>query len=1023
MGWIKSLTIGAKRLTALTIAGSALLAGVGLAAHAQGGGDPYGSGYAYYTGTSAADLLLTATNNVLAVTIGVGANQAGSLAVYNQGGVPGEPTPNPIMAPYYPRAAVKVTDLLGNSFTAYLGSHLFLRVDGGTPNYQNGGWDYTVGSSNFGNWIEAPTPVGKHIEARWATFLAGTTTGTGGTGTGGTGTGGTGTGGTGTGGTGTTTVGTTPIINPQIEVDMTIYLVHDQVRFSFHVINNDTRGHQVGLAFVQEIQPDPNNVFGLDAPIRFPGSPYLHYESILQGSQIPSYYYTQLPVSATENHTIRGQMQPWVAGGSEPTPPTRMVVGKLLALDGNLIDPTSGDYLSSPTPRSFQNVWNYAGPEYPLTLLTPPNNAPLLQPTQRIDTQSNNAQIEAVALLWDPQTIQPGQTIPIRTYIGSDASSADDGTPLSLTVSSPQSLGVSTTANTSSPASFNISAWVDNLTDLLPSGGVDIGPVTLTVSLPSGLQLAAGQSITQTVNSLLPGAEQGVTWQVTPTGSVNGSLPFTVTASPAFGNARTVQRSIQVPAQTGIFLRGATTSQGNYQFISIPLQTGTALASTVLFPGLPSAQALPNLALWNQTAGIYQSVSQFSPGIGYWIHNVLPNDQTWPIDPNKYPPLLTTQQFKLPLNQGWNQIGDPYLYQIPFSEVQVFDASTIAQYSTVQASQPTPGLIYPVLFSYDTTSSDPTQWHLVSQTNFGFQMQPYTGYWIYCSQPITLVFNGVDTQGAGVTKAATVATTSNLAVGSKSATDWRLNLVAQADSGFDNLDVIGVAPAAGSGRSVNLVGKPPVPNKQLQLSIVDTNGRATGNYAFDIRQPSANGQTWNLLVTTPKPNDKVMIAWPELAATVPHGVQLTLKDLSTGATVAMQNSLGYRVTTDSNGRAVLSVSAQTVNAAAMTRVVNFQLLPISRAAGQAPTAVSLQYTLSGAGTAQVNIVNSKGQIIKTLTPSQTRAAGGNTNGTAVWDMTTQQGVGVATGLYSIELNVVSPDKQQTRVTRPFVVTR
>lgn len=120
----------------LTTTGILLCAVIGLGiaqkAYAQGLGDPFPPGYGYYTGNNANDLLYTFTANGMALTIGIGQNQGGALGLYTASSNDPVFDPSDTIAPYFPLNAVQITDpATGQQFTAYLGTHIFVRIDGG----------------------------------------------------------------------------------------------------------------------------------------------------------------------------------------------------------------------------------------------------------------------------------------------------------------------------------------------------------------------------------------------------------------------------------------------------------------------------------------------------------------------------------------------------------------------------------------------------------------------------------------------------------------------------------------------------------------------------------------------------------------------------------------------------------------------------------------------------------------------------------------------------------------------------
>jgi uncharacterized membrane protein YgcG len=1008
-------------------------------AHAQGFGDPYPPGYGFFTGTNVNDLLYTFVSNGMALTIGIGQNQGGALGLYTASSNDPVFDPSDTIAPYFPLNAVNVVDpTTGQQFTAYLGTHIFVRIDGGFSKLTPFGYDAIFGDQKLGQWIEAPQQVGNHIEAKWLSQPV--LTNGGGNGGGGTGGGGTGGGGTGGGGTGGGGGGTTTVLPPAIEVDLVASFVHTQCRLQITVKNVDTKAHTVSIGLLEELSGNPQSSFlNFGTPLYlYPDNYAIHHETALYGAQIPSYFYSMARntftriTNALVYRTIKGTLvnSPY---NQDPTfatslPPSRMIIGNLLPMEGNL----GG---TAPNPRIYDEFWLYdSATPIPLLGIT------LLDPTQSIDQP--NSESMGLGLYWDNFQVQPTTSKTIVTYLGDNSCNFTFGQPLSLAISAPQALQVSTSANqsvfappgaTGTSNQFQISAYVDNTTDLINPNALALSPVTVTISLPKGLQLVPpptngfqnnannpNNSATVTLPSLASGQELPVQWIVTPTGASTGPMDILVSAQPGnFGNGVIARRTIDVPAPASFTLRGNVTTQNHYVMLSIPLQTGPTPPSQVLFPTLPSQQVAPDLAQWDPVNLIYNPISQFSLGKAFWILNRIANDQQITLNTASYPPLLTTQQFTANYPQGWNQIGDPYIYPVNFGEVQIFDPSTGRTFSMQDAASPQNHLILPIAFYYDTSNPDPTQWHYVMLQNLGFTMQPYQGYWIYVlKNNLSFIYPGVTLPGSNITKATTIATNQ-----SRVATDnWQLQLSASAADGIDNATVIGVAPQASDRADFFKYPKPPYINKQLTMEIThpEWNGAI---YSEDLRSPSPVQKTWTLVINSVKPSEPVTIEWPNFSRHVPRTWKLTFTDPATGTQFDMRSRSGYVLHTDTTGRATVQITASPANPTPSVRILSFVVNAPTRAASGTTAPVELDYSIAGSGDTHVLVRNSHGQVIRNLTPVATRNTANGLEGKAVWDMKTQSGTVVSTGVYTMDLVVVAPDGTQTHQTRVCVITR
>lgn len=904
------------------------------------------------------------------------------------------------------------------------GTRVFVRVDGGI-NGGRDGFDYEFGqpdSTKGGVWLTVPYLVNSHLVARWQTYPHAPLAGTGGTGGGGGG------GGIGGGGGG----GGTPvtIIDPKIEIDLVASFVHDQIRFQFNIINNDTgRTHTVGLAFLQDYNFDSAN-FSSSAPIIIPNRPYLRTETSLSGNEVPSTWQVQRAgVSASGSnsaqsvHSVAGILRPTQTSGNEPTVPSRFVLGRGRLLEGSDPPPNSltgatGTTTSIPGPsgRFFDSIWGFT-----------PN------PNIRFDTAGS--QDGAIVTFYDERVIAPGQTIPITSYVGQGNGSIDAGQPISLYVVSPSALPFSASTPSST---FTISAYVTNLLDLQPGSGISISPVSLSLDLPTGLQLAANETATKSVNSIAPGQEGGVSWQVQSNGAATGTLRFTVTAAANVGSGKVVQRDIIVPNAPAVDLKGNANAKGLYQMLSFPLDFHGATPSTALFPGQNPDVVAPDLAQFDARTGKYVTVPTFVPGQAYWVRSRITQDSHVLLDPTIYPPLNnqvqpTSNAYKMVYNRGWNQIGNPYVYPINFSEVQIFDPDTLAVSSVGDASSPTNQLVLPAVYVYDTSDPDPSNWHYSLVDSIGFTMQPYVGYWLFVKKAnLQFLYPGVDIPGVSVGRAALMGvgfksrlrSTGVEKLGRGTSDNWRLKVSARSAAGYDPDNFIGVAPKASDNMDGYKYSKAPEMNKTLTLDIVHNDWPEGTRLAHDLRSPASGVKTWNMSVRSSKPNDSVTLSWNSISRDVPRNYNLTLIDPATNKRVNMRSAASHIVSVGPTGTQNVQIVAEPVSRGSRVQITAFDVLTAVGPSRDTRSA-NIHFTLTRAASEMsINVLNGRGQVIRKLNNLSTRdVEGGAATGTALWDLKTQQGTTVAAGQYNVELQVQTEDGQRVRRVQPLVITR
>lgn len=940
-------------------------------------------------------------NAYLCLYLGFGKNVAGSIALISTPTSPVDPGGagfgNLLLwdAPLEPISPA-------GFLATYYGSWLFVRIDGGaggvagltstgTTGTGSSGGDYLFGDERTGVWLQLPTVVGNHLEASWQTIAHKVGGPEGG--------------------------GFSATYDPQIQIDMVATFVHDTVRFQFDIINNSAgQTHTVGLAFVQDINVQPTLKFGnqIDGPLRLPNQPYLHHETLLSGGQVPDRWETSVQIAPATSttpallHTIRGTLKPLSGSQNEPTIPSRFAYGQTVVLDAFY-------QLNGARVRNFDQVWNFK-----------PNPNVILD--ANVSSKSTDG---SVCVYWDAQTVAPGQDLKRITYVGNADAENDFGAPLALSVSGPAALSFTTDhSNTpptvgATPNPFQISAYVQNLTDLTQSGGLAIGPINLFLDLPKGLVLAAGEVATKSISSVSAGGEGVVSWSVRPdkTAKVNGPLHYTVTASPNIGNGKSVQKMIEVPAPAAITLLSNNTTQGLFKMASFPLLFGSASPSAIF--GLPASPPQLDIVRYDPITAHYVSQNTFQIGQAYWIRSALTTDMSLTIDSTKYPPLdnqvqPTAQTLKLNYPKGWNQIADPYVYGFKFSELQVFDTDSLTLTDIVSASDSLHQWVLPAIYRYDTSDPSPANWHYVLEDNFGFVMAPYDGYWMLVKKSnLQFIFPGTDTPGGQVTRAALVGAGIGSTASKASVDNWKLQLTAHNAMSTDIAN-IGVAPKATNSEDNYKYGKPPALNNTVQLNIVHSDWK-TGTLMQDMRAPGNASQIWNLTVTSPKPNEDVTVSWANLTRSVPRNYRLTLVDQGSNTRRSLQSSASYTVNTGISGTRQIQILAEPTTRTSGVLITGFDIAQTITRGGIA--AVTIHYALTQDAETQIVIRDGGGRSIRTLLPTRSASTGTAGTGQAVWDMRDQAGAKIPGGSYTIELNALESSGQRARQIKPFIVDR
>ena len=377
------------------------------------------------------------------------------------------------------------------------------------------------------------------------------------------------------------------------------------------------------------------------------------------------------------------------------------------------------------------------------------------------------------------------------------------------------------------------------------------------------------------------------------------------------------------------------------------------------------------------------------PGNAYWIRSRLPDDKSITIDTLKYPPLDNQVQpnavaFPRDYPNGWNRIGTPNVYNVRFSEIVIFNSTTGEVASTVDAADPVHRWIQPAVFYYDTSDANPQNWHYVLEDNLGFEMVPYQGYWIYVNlSTLRFLFPGVDTPGASVTRAAVIGAGLGTRASRASMSDWTLQLKAKGAVSTDYSTMIGVNAAASDKLDYYKVNEPPLQDSQVSLDIIHSDWANGGRYAKDLRSASPASKTWDMVLTSSRPNEPVTFSWPTIGSSVPKNYRVTLIDPDNNARYDMRSTSSVVLTTNANKTRNVQVVAVPTRGNGAAVITGFDMTSTpGRASGLG--SVSISYTLSQEADTQIVILTTSGRVLRTLTGQP--VPGATNTGRAVFDL-------------------------------------
>jgi len=299
----------------------------------------------------------------------------------------------------------------------------------------------------------------------------------------------------------------------------------------------------------------------------------------------------------------------------------------------------------------------------------------------------------------------------------------------------------------------------------------------------------------------------------------------------------------------------------NYQIISIPYQLSANRISDLLEPikGL-GAYNKKNWRLVHYEDGVNVdyldglSVSSFLPGKAYWFISRNPIELN--LGSAIAPDFSTSKPFTMSLKKGWNQIGNPFPFDINWTDVLAANGSP----QTVSNLQ---------IFNSSTLSFEDSD--LLKKFNGGF---------VYLNADLTITFPVSLTRKGGRTRQ-----TNAFEAG---AGEWHLPISLQQGNSKSGQAGIGMHHAAQEGWDRFDRMSPP--------AIFQVTGMVTRSGDLELNQnvvPPATNYTWNFTAKSDEV-DAINLSWPVEVVGQLKG-QLTLYDQDHHVLVDMSHTSSYQV--------------------------------------------------------------------------------------------------------------------------------
>lgn len=459
---------------------------------------------------------------------------------------------------------------------------------------------------------------------------------------------------------------------------------------------------------------------------------------------------------------------------------------------------------------------------------------------------------------------------------------------------------------------------------------------------------------------------------------------------------------------------GVASTQGHYyNYVTGKVNDAATTANASLHPTVLAPT--PD----NGTGVVTNTGSGAAPlGVGYFIN--APSA----ITVTTYGQSFDTTSFRLPLHEGWNMIGNPYKFAIPFDGL-VFETLSGTRLTAEAAADKK--LILPIIYRY---VGGQYQFEALPAGN----LQAWEAQWIYVTPQntgvirpdtvLTLITTPIEVSGVNRSAASlksarqTRATAQPVSLNSTPRVgtgSWTVQLQATAKDLHDGYNFVGITRAA---TQSSQVPKPPVPSPYVSLGV--THADAQGMlYAQDL-QTGGGVKTWDVVVQTDQPNTDITLRWPTMG-TVPKNYRLTLQDKATGQEIDLRTQASYQFNSghDATTRAFV-LTAHPTNSGGRAVLTNISVNPPrTSSGGRAVGGYEIGYTVSQDARVEVSILSVSGQKLAQIGATRAVSSGDNQQ---VWNGKDAKGTTVPAGTYMLQLKAITADGTVSREIRPLTIS-
>ncbi|MFC1490805.1 Ser-Thr-rich GPI-anchored membrane family protein [Candidatus Latescibacterota bacterium] len=374
-------------------------------------------------------------------------------------------------------------------------------------------------------------------------------------------------------------------------------------------------------------------------------------------------------------------------------------------------------------------------------------------------------------------------------------------------------------------------------------------------------------------------------------------------------------------------------AQNAYRMISVPINFSTESVRDQLM-SVPDGTYGNDWRLFryspgNTTPEEYPDIEGFSPGKAFWF--ITKNDYQFNTTGGMTE--TTSSPFNITLKQGWNDIANPWLFDISWDNIE----------------NPSGAQLSP-LYTYDGAWSDPLTPSLT--------MEPWKGYAVYSYSNVNTIIKLNPENSAEAAKP----------LAEETDIDWMLSINASAGEAKDISNHLGVRPDAETEWDRFDHIEPPVIGEYVSVSFPhDDWEEYPHNYTVDFR-PLANTLEWDFDVKTNISGETVVIQF-EGINTLPNDYQVQIYDLDMkniiddtyGSFSFASGSLNENNLSERHFRLVIS-NAEIFEPDDFTSIPT-EFLTASCYPNPFNPQTTIQYTLSESANVTITVFNSVGQQV------------------------------------------------------------